>query len=105
MVDLAFGFGVLHAGGGVVLPFLGLGDGADTVRLVGIGVVAVAGLVLGGGAEGRNGLLHFGDVLDTVLGLGREAVVGEDLHAGQGDDGSGKGLVLEHGMPPGNGSR
>ncbi|MDT4846205.1 hypothetical protein FQZ97_802200 [compost metagenome] len=94
--DLAFGFGVLYAGGGVVFAVLGLGDGAVAARLVGKGIVAFAGLRLGGTAEGRGGLQHFSDVLHAVLGLGGKAVVGEGLDADQGQDRGGERFVLEH---------
>ncbi|MCY1368188.1 hypothetical protein D9M69_551550 [compost metagenome] len=95
--NLAVGLHQLQAHGGVVVAVLVLGDGAGAAVLVGVGVVAFAGLVLAGDAAGRGALQHFGDVLDAALDLGRTAVVGEGLDAGQGQDGGGEGFVLEHG--------
>ncbi|MNI81656.1 hypothetical protein D3C73_1382980 [compost metagenome] len=86
--DLAAIFDQLLAVAGVVRAIGGLVDVAGAGVLHRQVVVALAGLVLGGGGEGRDGLADFGDVLVAGLRLGRGAVIRHDL-AGHGQEDSG----------------
>ncbi|MNI65655.1 hypothetical protein D3C73_1211710 [compost metagenome] len=94
--DLAVVLEQLLGVAGVVVADLVLLDGAGGRVLHGGGVVALAQLLLGRGAERGLGLLDVGNVGSTVLVLVGLAVVGHGLGTDHDQDGGGKGRQFEH---------